>query len=57
MKLEIDVVQSKDDGRYIFKGPNWDDWEGDGGGIPFCIHGEKRRWQCDECSELKEKGK
>ena len=34
------------DGRIVFCGGLWDEWD-----ISFCVHGEKLRWQCDECEQ------
>lgn len=52
IKEKIEIIRTDYDGRYIFKGPLWDEWEGNGGYIPFCIHGEKRTWVCDKCNAM-----
>ena len=41
-----------DHGRIVFCGGLWDEWD-----ISFCVHGEKLRWQCDECEQALAVGK
>jgi len=49
MKIEVGVkvVDSSAGKKLVFAGGEWEDWES-----PFCIHGIKLRWCCEDCEEI-----
>ena len=46
--IEAKIIPPRENGnsyyRLIFYGEIWDEWD-----LSFCIHGEKLRWECDNC--------